>query len=114
MTDVHGSRPSPGSQPAPGSQPTPGSQPSPGPDEASAAPRVLEATRRRAPRYRAFVGVGVAAGVLVALVLTFTRPETEYGYPAVFGYTAVVCGLLGALLGGLVAVVLDRRGRRTD
>lgn len=79
----------------------------PGPDT---SPRVLEvASRRRAPRYRAFIGVGTAVGVVLALVLTFTRPETEYGYPAVFGYTALGCALVGGLLGGLAAVLLDRR-----
>lgn len=90
----------------------------PGRTGPGAAPPVLEvASRRRAPRYRSFIGVGVTAGVVIALVLTFTRPESEYGYPAVFGYTALGCALVGALLGGLVAVLLDRRptsGRPTS
>ena len=92
MTDVH----SPRSEQAP--------------DDDPATPRTLEvASRRRAPKYRAFVGTGILVGLVLALILTFTRPETEYGYGAVFGYTALVLGFVGALLGGLVAIWLDRR-----
>lgn len=95
MTDVPRSQPPAPEDPGPGD-----------------SPLVLEvASRRRAPRYRAFIGVGIALGVLAALILTFTRPETEYGYTSVFGYTALVCGLVGGLAGGAVAVVLDRRSR---
>ncbi|MFV0460725.1 MAG: hypothetical protein ACK5MT_18370 [Actinomycetales bacterium] len=66
--------------------------------------------RRRAPRYRAFIGAGVILGVLVALIATLFSPDGgSYSLGSVFGYTACMLGLIGALVGGLVAIVLDRR-----
>ncbi len=95
--------------------------PRPVPD-ADRLARVAEpATVRRAPRYRAFVLSGVVVGAVVALVLVLTlgggdRPE-ETGVPdvgsgPVLVFTALTLCLLGALLGGLVALFLDRRSRR--
>lgn len=72
--------------------------------------RHLEARYRRAPRFRVFIGLGVALGVVCAAVLTFSRPALgDYDYGQVLGYTAVAGGLLGGLVGGLVAIVLDWR-----
>ena len=56
--------------------------------------------------------------VLVAGVLTlvFGRPEgrdgVDYGLGQVFGYLALILGIVGALVGGLVAVVAGARGER--
>jgi hypothetical protein len=78
------------------------------------------ATVRRAPRYAAFLGAGVVVGVLLGLALglyllsTFDpardQPLTKPGVwltVTVFGMTTVT-----ALLGGALAVVLDRRSLR--
>jgi len=70
---------------------------------------------RRAPKVVVFLVLGAALGVLVALILTYafdknTSAATGVTYSAsnVFGFLAVICGTLGLLLGGLVAVILER------
>jgi hypothetical protein len=73
-------------------------------------------TVRRAPRYPAFILAGVALGVVVALVLTFAFPENaEFDRGQVFGFLLLWAGAIGAALGGVVALVVDRmlakRGR---
>ncbi|MGR0218336.1 hypothetical protein [Agromyces sp. ZXT2-6] len=66
-------------------------------------------TVRRAPRYPAFILAGVALGVLVALVLTFAFPENaEFDRGQVFGFLLLWAGAIGATLGGVVALVVDR------
>lgn len=76
---------------------------------------ILVRSRRRAPRYRAFVGTGALAGVLLALITTFflqfepVAGATTYTLESVFGYTALLFGLLGAMLGGIAAILLERR-----
>lgn len=85
---------------------------------------VIEQARvRRAPKVGVFLLLGVALGVVAALVLTFAfdgvsdeSPYTtvQYSTGQVFGFLLLVCGTIGLALGGLVAVVLDRTvGRRT-
>lgn len=64
---------------------------------------------RRAPRYPAFILAGVALGVLVALVLTFAFPENaEFDRGQVFGFLLLWAGAIGAAVGGVVALVVDR------
>jgi hypothetical protein len=83
--------------------------PEPSPEELQQATR---AVRRREPRYAAFLVTGAALGVLVALVASLTTSgDGAYSRGAVFGYVAVVLGVVGALLGGVVAVQLARRHR---
>jgi hypothetical protein len=66
-------------------------------------------TVRRAPRYPAFIGLGVVLGALVALVLTFAFPESgEYDRGQVFGFLLLWCGAFGAALGGVTALVIER------
>jgi hypothetical protein len=66
-------------------------------------------TVRRAPRYPAFILAGVAAGVLVALVLTFAFPENaDYDRGQVFGFLLLWAGAIGAAVGGVVALLVDR------
>ncbi|QTX05799.1 hypothetical protein [Agromyces archimandritae] len=68
-----------------------------------------EVVVRKAPRVGVFLVLGVAVGVLAALVLTFAFPENaEFDRGQVFGFLLLGCGAVGAALGGLVAVVLDR------
>lgn len=67
-------------------------------------------TVRRAPRYPAFIGLGVVLGALIALVLTFAYPENgEFDRGQVFGFLLLWCGAFGAALGGVVALLVDRR-----
>jgi hypothetical protein len=73
-------------------------------------------TVRRAPRYPAFILAGVALGVVVALVLTFAFPENaEFDRGQVFGFLLLWAGAIGAAVGGIVALLVDRmlarRGR---
>ena len=85
--------------------------------EGGPTPRDLEeavrARRRREPRYGAFLVTGALVGVLAAaaVVLVVGAPSATYTRPTVLGYLAVSLGLLGALLGGLAAVLLAIRRR---
>jgi len=72
---------------------------------------MVPARRTSAPRYPIFIGAGVVLGVLAAAVATFYASSTndDYSLRSIFGYTALLLGLVGGLLGGAVAVLLDRR-----
>jgi MFS family permease len=74
---------------------------------------VRQARVRRAPRYEAFLGVGIALGVLVALVSGLTGPvDPGLGRGKLVAYLMIGFGMLGAMVGGLVAVAIERSGRR--
>lgn len=74
-------------------------------------------TVRRAPRYGRFITLGALVGAVVALILTFAfsgqpaQPELEPGFDKgqVFGFLLLLCGVIGATLGAVVALVIDRR-----
>lgn len=74
-------------------------------------PELLIKRHRQAPRYRAFIGTGAVLGLILALLATLWTGSgsDDYSFQSVLGYTAVSLALLGGLLGGLVAVILDRR-----
>jgi len=98
------------------------------PDESDAAasdPRIddrREMVRvRRAPKFSVFLLLGAALGVVVALILTFAfqgtvekSPNTGLVYTQgqVFGFLLLICITVGVALGGIVALVLDRRSSR--
>ncbi|MFC8681905.1 potassium transporter Trk [Microbacterium ureisolvens] len=76
---------------------------------------------RRAPKISVFLILGAALGVLVAMILTFAfngtaevSPNTGvvYSQGQVFGFLTLICAPIGLALGGIVALVLDRRSRR--
>ncbi|WP_369054422.1 hypothetical protein [Kineococcus terrestris] len=72
--------------------------------------RFVEVTRRRAPRYRSFVLTGVVLAFLVSAVVAVVTPaQAGYSQQSLFGYLFVSLGILLALLGGLAAVLLERR-----
>lgn len=77
-------------------------------------PRTVRGTVRRAPRYRRFVQVGVLLGVLVAIVLVLVLPAQEgsVGRATVVVFVAGAGALVGALLGAVVALLVDRRSQR--
>ena len=79
-------------------------------------------TVRRAPKIWVFLVLGALLGVIVAGILTFAFQGTaepsatgvEYTPGQVFGFLALICAALGLLVGGLVALVLERTvGRKT-
>lgn len=73
-------------------------------------PTVRYGRKRRAPRYGSFVATGAVLGIVLGLGLSLTRPASgEFSQNSVIGYVAATLGLLGALLGAGVAVLLDRR-----
>lgn len=74
----------------------------------------VQVHRRRAPRFRAFVITGLLlAFVVSAIVAAVTPPAGGYSQQALFGYAFVVLAVVFCLLGGLIAVLVDRRsGRR--
>lgn len=87
-------------------------------------PRDTGATRervvvRRAPKVWGFLALGAIAGVVAALALTFafrptdggpmvTEDGTAFGLTQVFGFLLVCLVPIGAAVGAIVAIVLDR------
>lgn len=75
----------------------------------------VQVHRRRAPRYRAFVVTGlVVAFVVSAAVAVVTPPSDGYSQQALFGYLFVALGVVGSLLGGLAAILVERRSGRVE
>ena len=72
--------------------------------------------RRRAPRYGSFLVTGAIAGLVLGVILSFSRPSTgQFSANSVVGYVAATLALVGALVGAAVAVLLDRRsGHQPD
>ncbi len=78
---------------------------------------------RRAPKYSVFLALGAALGILVAMILTFAfngqadpaiGQTVSFSQGQVFGFLALVCGVVGLGLGGVVALIFERTiGRRT-
>lgn len=84
----------------------------------SASHHIEIAHVRRSPRYAIFLVLGAALGILVALILTFAfdgtadkSPSTQVVYSSgqVFGFLLLACIPVGLALGGVVALILDRR-----
>lgn len=75
--------------------------------ERSAVPGTL----RRAPRYRRFVLVGLLVGLGAALVVLLVGGVAGGAVPrgTVMPFVLATGALVGAVLGGLVAVAVDRR-----
>jgi hypothetical protein len=67
-------------------------------------------TRRRAPRYGRFIGVGVLLGALLAAAVALLGPRGDVlGPDAIFLLLFLAFGSAGALLGGIAAVIAERR-----
>lgn len=68
---------------------------------------------RRAPSVVAFLLVGVAVGLVVALFSTLLGPvDQAYTLGAIFGMMAVIFGTAGALVGAIIGLILDRRSKK--
>ena len=66
----------------------------------------------RSPRYGAFLVTGAVIGVAVAVLSGMIGTgDGSIGTGQLIGYLAMVFGLLGALLGGAAAVVIERFSR---
>jgi hypothetical protein len=64
---------------------------------------------RRAPRYFNFMLLGAIVGALAAFILTVSFPEnSQFGRLQVFGFLLLALVAIGAGLGCLVAIILDR------
>lgn len=68
-----------------------------------------EVVIRRSPRYLRFFVLGIILGIVVAMILTFAFPQTSQFTPMqVFGFLALICGIVGGTLGLVFALLLDR------
>lgn len=93
-------------------------QPAPRPEVVDDVEVVLV---RRSPRYGVFLVLGVGLGLVVALILTFAYQGSNesdtgivYTDGQILGFLALVCGAIGAAVGGGVAILLEWTvGRRT-
>ncbi|WP_051297377.1 MFS transporter [Brevibacterium album] len=77
----------------------------------------LEVEVRRSPKYSMFIAAGVLVGFLVAGVLVLLPADTsqltaEYSRGAALGILMMILGVLGAALGGTVALIADRRNAK--
>ena len=68
---------------------------------------------RRAPKFSVFIVLGIIFGLIVAVILTFSFPEVEgkTNWNQVFGFLFLPGAAIGAALGAIWALILDRRSR---
>jgi hypothetical protein len=68
-----------------------------------------EVSVRRAPRYVPFLVLGGLVGVAAAAVVAYGLPgDPSFDRGSVFGFFLVMFGAAGAILGAVVALILDR------
>ncbi|MBW4094787.1 MAG: hypothetical protein HIU81_05030 [Acidobacteria bacterium] len=73
------------------------------------APERRTVTVRRAPRIVPFLVAGAVLGVLVAAIVTLAGPgSVQFDRSTVFGFFAVIFGMLGVGVGAFAAIILDR------
>jgi uncharacterized protein involved in exopolysaccharide biosynthesis len=71
---------------------------------------VSSTERRRTPNFKRFIITGVLLGFFAgAAVSVISSPAPSYAASSQLGYLGVMGAGLGALVAGLVAVLLDRR-----
>ncbi|MGN6743730.1 MAG: potassium transporter Trk [Amnibacterium sp.] len=63
---------------------------------------------RRSPKVGVFLALGAVAGALAAVIITLATPQDgRYPIGQVLGFLLLLLVPVGAVLGGLLAVVLD-------
>ncbi|MFP3397577.1 hypothetical protein SB749_14700 [Brevibacterium sp. SIMBA_078] len=76
----------------------------------------IDVSVRRSPKYSVFMGIGAVLGIVAAGILAvFVDPaDMPMGYTVAkgLGLLLLVLGIGGLFLGGLVALLLDWRGRK--
>lgn len=87
----------------------------------SDSPRTVEATVHRVPRYGVFMAIGAVLGVIAAGILTLVgsyekSAALDVVYPPgqVFGFLLLWTVPIGLALAALVAIAIERLGRRRD
>jgi hypothetical protein len=72
-------------------------------------PQRRQVTIRRAPKFAPFMGLGALIGFVAALIVAYTGPaDPTLTRESVLGFFTVVFAIPGLLIGGLVALLLDR------
>jgi hypothetical protein len=65
---------------------------------------------RRTPKFAAFLITGAVVGLLIGFFLSLRGPaDAPYDASAALGFLGLICAGLGMLVGGIIAVLLDRR-----
>ncbi len=63
---------------------------------------------RRAPKVSVFLVLGLLVGIVAAVIVTLTTPvDGQYPTSQVLGFLVLLLAPIGAVVGGVVAVVLD-------
>jgi len=76
----------------------------------SQQPAKVRGKVRRTPRFASFLITGGIVGLLIGLGISLIgHPDTRYDASVAMGFLGLVCAGLGVLVGGTVAVLLDRR-----
>ncbi len=82
-------------------------------DESQGTVSPDEVRIRRAPRVPIFLVLGAVLGAVVTLIITASRPvDPSVGFGALYGYFLLYGVPAGLVVGGVVAVVLDRVASR--
>lgn len=85
----------------------------PGTPDEQYVPERREITVRRAPKYVPFLVLGGLVGFGVAAYLAYGLPgDATFDAGTVFGFFMILCGAGGVILGGVVALILDRMSVR--
>jgi hypothetical protein len=64
----------------------------------------------RKPKFTAFLLSGALTGLVIGLFLSVSGPgDPRYDASAVLGFLGLIGAGLGMLIGGIIAVLLDRR-----
>lgn len=70
--------------------------------------QTVEVSIRRSPKYLSFIIIGAVFGIIVAIILNASVPDSARSAAPVLGYLVAFLAGGGAALGIIAAVVLDR------